>query len=466
MNNMNVFDKINNINFFKPLCSKNREIYYGCICELLRFSGSNIAISDSDARDVINIYLQNTNLSYEVEEDNESEPIKKTGNDIMRYFRQCGWLSEKELSRNGEYETYIEPLCRSFINYLKRIAEEKDVGGLTNSIYDMYLRLQSAFAEDSLLLDRPYTKILKPLMNSMISLEEKLFELSKNISVIMKGIMEKASLNQLGEMILSDALLEKFFRDYYYIKKEGTIPILISRINEYIREIQNDEWVDKIAKEYSEIFEVSEEEAKDDIKDKIYDLKNFITYDYQERLDRIENQINGYQELLHARITLLGGNGISIENTIDNFFRTIKKLSAEERKNALERVGSCSEVIAHKYVSTRSITYKKKKKTLLQTEGLDIYEVTEEDLNVLENIKRNRYSVKNVSSFLETQCNGRNTIEIKNEIIPDRHTAQMYAAAMSLSQLKNFPFDVEITDEVIDYGFVEISNAIFRRKEG
>jgi len=35
--------------------------------------------------------------------------MRKVGSDIMQYFRECGWLSEKELGRNGEYETQVTP---------------------------------------------------------------------------------------------------------------------------------------------------------------------------------------------------------------------------------------------------------------------------------------------------------------------------------------------------------------------
>lgn len=462
---MSLFDKVGNGDFFRPFCSRNKEIYFDCICELLQLSGDNISISDADARDRINIYLLNTNLNYEIEEDNQAEPIRKTGNDILRYFRQCGWISEKELSRNGEYETYVEPFCRSLVKYLSRYGEEEDIGGLTNNIYDMYLRLQSAFAADSLLLDRPYTNILKPLIDSMTSLKEKLFELDKSIAGIMKTIMDTGTLNQLGAVILTDTLLEKFFRDYYYIKKEGTIPIVISRINEYIRNMQSDEWVVKISREYSQIKDVTAKEAEDNVRDKIYELKMYLSYDYQDSLNKIEDQINSYQELLHARITLLTGSGVSIESVIDRFLRETKNLTEAERESAFTRIGNCSEVTAQKYVGVRSITYKRKKKELAETEGMEVFDDSEEDRNVLDLIKRNRYSPKKVASFLDTQFKGRDHIEIKDEMVPDRNTAQMYAAAMAMSQINSFPYDAEIKDEMIDYGFVEISNVVFTRKQ-
>jgi len=123
-----IFDLVDNDNFFKPFCSKNKYIYYDCIVELVKKSKGRPALYDTDARDCLNIYLNNSQLDYVEEADDISQTvITRSGSDIMRYFRECGWLSEKELGRNGEYETHVTPYCR-------RLIEGKCVcGGYVNS---------------------------------------------------------------------------------------------------------------------------------------------------------------------------------------------------------------------------------------------------------------------------------------------------------------------------------------------
>ena len=59
----------------------------------------------------------------------------------------------------------------------------------------------------------------------------------------------------------------------------------------------------------------------------------------------------------------------------------------------------------------------------------------------------------------------RNRIEIKYERIRNRDDVQMIVAAASMSELSNFPYHVEILDEMIDLGFAEMSNVIIERKE-
>ena len=63
---MHVFEYIDNENFFKPFVSKNRKLYFDCICLLINKSkeNANPILSDSDARDCVNIYLNRTKFEY------------------------------------------------------------------------------------------------------------------------------------------------------------------------------------------------------------------------------------------------------------------------------------------------------------------------------------------------------------------------------------------------------------------
>lgn len=63
---MHVFEYIDNENFFKPFVSKNRKLYFDCICLLIKKSKDNACalLSDVDARNCINIHLYQSKFEY------------------------------------------------------------------------------------------------------------------------------------------------------------------------------------------------------------------------------------------------------------------------------------------------------------------------------------------------------------------------------------------------------------------
>lgn len=104
------FDNAEYDNFFNPLCCKNKRIYYECILQLIEKSKSVPLLYENDARDTLILYLKN--CAYAVEDEAASGDVdenissKKTENEnasaILRYFRYCGWISEREIGRNGD----------------------------------------------------------------------------------------------------------------------------------------------------------------------------------------------------------------------------------------------------------------------------------------------------------------------------------------------------------------------------
>ncbi len=466
---MYIFDLINNENFFKPFCSKNRYVYYDCICELIKKSKGRTVLYDNDVRDIINIYLNNSSLDYfEETDDITHSKIAKTGSDIMRYFRSCGWLSEKEIGRSGEYETQVTPYCRRLIDYLRELTEKNNDGSLSNKIIDMYDILQSAFSDESVRSDMPYTHILKPLIDNMNELKEELFDLKEDIGKIMMLAMDLQNMKGIGDFMLRDDLLEKFFNDYFYIKNNGTIAIVIGKIKEYLRKLSTDEWPDKISTNYARLKDVTEKEAKEFVSNSLVDIRVFITDEYQEYIDQIEEQINNYYGLAHAKIAMFSKTGLNIELALDEFLRNVREMDSEKQEEVLADISECLLINSQRYISTKSFLSRKRKKKEEQP-GIDILQISDEDLEKLTNdviLMRNKFSIKEVTHYFEDKFKFRKEIELKDEPIASRYDALMYASAVSMTKNEDFAYDVKILDDVIDFGFVKISNLKISVKKG
>lgn len=466
---MYIFDLIDNENFFKPFCSKNRYVYFDCICELIKKSKGRPVLYDTDARDCLNIYLSNSKLDYIEETDEVTQTqITKTGTDIMRYFRECGWLSEKELGRNGEYETHVTSYCRRVIEYLQELTEKNNDGSLSNKIIDMFDILQSAFSEDSIRSDMPYTHVLKPLLDNMEDLKEELFDLKENIGKIMILAMDLQNMRGFGDFMLKDDLLEKFFNDYFYIKNNGTIAIVIGKIKEYLRRINNEEWVNKIASNYARLKDVPEKEARIFVDNSLTDIRIFITDEYQEYIDQIEGQINNYYGLAHSKIAMFSKSGMNMELALDEFLKNVKTLEPKKQNDIFEEIKDCLLISNQRYISTKSFLLRKRRKKEEQP-GIDPLQISDEELldltnNVLQT--RNQFSVKEVTGYLDNKFKHRHEIKLSEEPIINRYDALMFATAITMTKNNEFKYDVQLMDDVIDFGFVKISNMVITPKKG
>ncbi len=153
---MTLFDNAEYEYFFNPLCCRNRRIYYECISQLIEKSKSVPLLYESEARDALILYFRNCKYAVE-DEDNggsmdEEISSKKSENEnasaVLRYFRHCGWISEKELGRNCDNIATVAPYCRKMIDAIDRIFNRDNNAALTNHIFMIYDILHSAFIVD------------------------------------------------------------------------------------------------------------------------------------------------------------------------------------------------------------------------------------------------------------------------------------------------------------------------------
>lgn len=186
---MNFFDYIKNDSFFKPLTLKYRRIYYDCIQILIEKTKELPVLYESDAKDSITIYLKNIGINGNpnsgrpdkgigeaadketaIEEESSAENgTELQSPDILSLFRKCGWLLPREIGRNGEYVVNISVDCRRFMDFLRKMTEKAGEGTMSNRIFSMYEIMKSAFDEESVRRERPYTNILVPLIDSRIN---------------------------------------------------------------------------------------------------------------------------------------------------------------------------------------------------------------------------------------------------------------------------------------------------------
>ena len=220
--------------------------------------------------------------------------------------------------------------------------------------------LKSAFDEDSLRKERPYTNILVPLLDNETELKNELTDLKDSISNIMKAVVVFQDMNSFGQYIMKDEMLDRFFHEYFFIKNNGLIPAQISFIKNRLRMLRQGEIFERMIAECAGRFQMSMEEAEEKIEHYFAELQYFLSVEYEENMELIDTRINNYYNLANTRIMLMAGNGIRLEAVLNDFLNAMPELGEEKQDEAMGRLSGCTRIINQKYVGYRSFEKKKR----------------------------------------------------------------------------------------------------------
>lgn len=462
---MNFFDYIKNESFFKPFTFKYRRIYYDCIQILIDKTKELPVLYESEAKDSITLFLKNMELHEEP--DNPSETAEENGGDlqaasIISLFRDCGWLLPREIGRNGEYVVNISIDCRRIMDFLRKMTEKSGEGMMSNRIFSMYEIVKSALDEDSVRRERPYTNILVPLIDNESELKNELTDLKENISTIMKAVIAFQDINSFGQFIMKDEMLDRFFSEYFFVKNNGLIPTQISFIRNQLRALRQGELFEKMIVECGENLQIDTDEARQRVERYFAELQYFLSVEYEDNMELVDRRINNYYNLANTRIMLMSSNGIRLESALNDFLNAVSGLTEEEQEAAMQKAADCTRLISQKYIGYKSFEKTKRLKNEGENIGLAVAELSEEDkrLKTEELFKNapNRYSVERVGNFLETQLGNASELQLKEQQIRTKEEAIMFAAAMLYAKNIEFPYEVEVSEEMVKTDVADINN--------
>lgn len=477
---MNFFDYIKNDAFFKPFTLKYRRIYYDCIQILIDKTKELPVLYESDAKDSITVYLKNAgitdtkkNLSDDIsvaeETETEENGTELQSSEILSLFRECGWLLPREIGRNGEYVVNISIDCRRFMDFLRKMTEKSGEGMMSNRIFSMYEIMKSAFEEDSMRRERPYTNILVPLIDNETELKNELADLKDSISSIMKAVIIFQDINSFGQFIMKDEMLDRFFSEYFFVKNNGLIPSQISFIKGKLRILRQEETCEQMIKECSEKLQLDYDEARERVERYFAELQYFLSVEYETNMELIDNRINNYYNLANTRIMLMASNGVRLEAVINDFLNTVSKMTEKEQNAAMEKVADCTRITNQKYVGYKSFEKNKRIKNEGENIGLAAVELSEEEKRMkterLFNSSPNRYSVDRVSAFLDVQLGSEAQMNLKEKVIQSKEEILMYAAAMLYAKNEEFPYDIQLSKETVKTEIADITDMTVIKKQ-
>ena len=469
---MSFFDTLNE-RFFNPFCCRNRSLYFACISQLIEKSKEIPVLYETDARDTLILYLQN--CQYTIETENIGEEIgsarspQENASAILRYFRACGWITPQEIGRSGDNLASVTAYCRKLVDAIQRIFGGDANGAITNHIFSMYEILKSSFGKDSARAIRPYQNILVPLIENECDLKNELLILKDSIREIMRAVMKMADVNSFGQFLIKDELLNRFFNDYFFIKKSGLIPSYISNIDRMLQKLRRSELYDRMFREYIRISNVEEIQAKEKIDRQFDELDSFINLEYEQEMGYIDRKINTYYNLYSTRMMMVLSDNTNLEHELNRLLLFLKELDGEDREEIIGRLAQSHRLMSVGFIGRKSFERRKKSNPNLKNAGLLQAELSAEERQRLTDEllteTPDRYSMDHVEQYFDRMMSGREKISVEECGVHTRDDATMIAASIIYSGTAGFPYEVEFKDGMIETEAARISNINIKRKK-
>jgi len=474
---MILFDNAEYERFFNPLCCRNKRIYYECILQLIEKSKAVPLLYENDARDCLILYLRNCAYALEEEDNvgNVDEYISgkkseaENASVILRYFRHCGWLSEREIGRNGDNIATVTPYCRKMMDSIERIFNRDTSGALTNHIFAIYDTLRSAFEIEHGRTVRPYSNILVPLVDNVSELKNELLVLKDSIRSIMRIVIKMTEVNTFGQFLIKDEMMNLFFNDYFFIKKDGLIPGYIAEIEKMLRRIVNTEVYENMIKEYQNLKQADTFRSREIIDGQFAEIQGFIGYDYVKEMDYIDKKINSYYNLYSTRILMVLSNNTNMQTYLNDLLMTLRDLDEDERHEVVNAIGRSFQLQSYKYVGRKSIERRKKRKPNTQSGAIVTSSLTDEEkarlTRELLHEYPDKYGVKQATVYFDNLLEDKTETTTEKQKMLHREDAMMVAAGIIYSGTEEFPYEVDFLGGTVETDVATVSNIRIRRKK-
>ncbi len=462
---MSIFQTLGNDKFFNPFCCRNRELYLNCITLLIEKSKELPVLYELDAKSCIILELQNQMFSIETEDIGEeisnTRSAAENASAILRYFRECGWITSREVGRSGDNIAAVTSACRKLIESLHRLFDSERNGAITNHIFAIYGILKDALGEDRGRTIRPYSNLLVPLVEQECDLKNELFELRDSIRDIMRVVIRISDANSFGQFLVKDQVLEKFFNDYFFIKRSGLIPGYIAGIDRMLLQIRHSELYDRMVEEYQELKQISRLEAQEVIDRQFGELDSFINIEYEKEMIYIDRKINTYYNLYSTRMLMVLSGSTNLQHELNRLLLSLKDMEPEEREALLARLSESFRVQSISYIGKKSLERRKKNQIPEPMPELSAEELSEEEKKALtdELLKEapDRYSLSTAADYYQKLSFPGGRLRTEDFPLATRDDAMMLAAGVIYSGTEGFPYCVEIEDGLVETEIATLS---------
>ena len=183
-----------------------------------------------------------------------------------------------------------------------------------------------------------------------------------------------------SQFIMKNEMLDRFFSEYFFVKNNGLIPTQLSFIRDRISELRYGDMYEKMVEECGKRLHCPKEQATSRVDRYMAELQYFLSVEYEENMELIDNRINSYYNLANTRIMQMASSRVKMENLLGDFLDRVSRLSKEKQDEAMERVERCTRVINQKYVGYKSFEQNRRIRNEGQNIALNAKVMSEEEM--------------------------------------------------------------------------------------
>lgn len=291
-------------NFFTPLASPNKQIYWECICKL--FSSMNHEFSFGIERDVLvgelQYYFEQTHAISIEEEDMSGKSSRDKANWMLRRLEYYGWI-EIEADKSYVQRVSFQEYAVKIIKTLLEISEGKKIE-YQGYIYTIYSLVRGNTGN-------PGIELLSIVENTDMLITG-LKNLNSGIKRYIDELTKYKTPAEIMDVLFNDYIENIVDKAYHRLLTSDNVskfrPEIVERLESKSR---SKTYMEKASKEIAGIREISVEEAEELVYQYIHDVIDaFLNID--EILAEINRKNTQYQKaaINRAKFFLLGGEDV------------------------------------------------------------------------------------------------------------------------------------------------------------
>lgn len=267
-------------NFFVPLSSPNKMVYWECICKL--FSVMQHQMSFGVERDILvselQYYFEQGNAVDVVDEDFSQADSRGKANGILRRLESYGWI-EIETDKSYVQRVNFKEYSVRVIKTLLEIADGKQIE-YQGYIYTIYSLVRSNTEHPGI--------VLMQILENTDYLITGLKNLNSNIKHYIDDLTKHSTVVEIMDALFNDYITNIVDKAYHRLLTSDNVskfrPEIIERLESKSRSAA---YIEKAANEIAEMQEVKQEEAKETVYRYLHDVIEAFR-----NMDDILNEIN------------------------------------------------------------------------------------------------------------------------------------------------------------------------------
>lgn len=309
-------------NFFSPLSSPNRIVYWDCICRL--FSVMEHQLSFGVERDVLvdelQFYFEQANAADVVDEDFSQADARGKANGILRRLEFFGWIeieTDKSYVQRVNFKDYAVKLIKTMLE----IADGRQIE-YQGYIYTIYTLVRSQ-------TENPGVVLLQILENTDLLITG-LKNLNSSIKHYIDELTKHSTVAEIMDALFNDYITNVVDKAYHRLRTSDNVskfrPEIIERLETKSR---SRTYIEKASAELATLQEIPKEKAQENVYRYLHDvIEAFRSMD--DILEEIDRKNTQYQKAAINRAKFLLTGNEDVRGQLKEILIGINEVITEE----------------------------------------------------------------------------------------------------------------------------------------